>query len=257
MDKLIFICVLVFALGFVTGNAFSQTTTTAFVTTTTAPVTTTIPVTEQDFCQGDFNYNGSVAAEDVTTFLEHFGRSQFNNPCPPDGPAPVSQTGQTTSYATGDDGDLGKGAAWPNPRFTNNLDGTITDNLTGLIWLKDANCFDWKPWDEALSDCNGLADGQCGLTDGSNTGDWRLPSRFELESLLTLEYFSPAVPNTVGTGQWSQGDPFNNLYSSGYWSATTKESDTSYAWVVGMNDGVVGYGSKSVTAHIWPVRGGH
>ena len=64
------------------------------------------------------------------------------------------------------------------------------------------------------------------------------------------------MSNTAGTGQWSQGDPFNNLHSSGYWSATTKESDTSYSWVVGMNDGVVGYGSKSVTAHIWPVRGG-
>ena len=43
----------------------------------------------QDFCKGDFNYDGSVGAEDVTEFLNHFGRSQFNNPCPPDGPTPV------------------------------------------------------------------------------------------------------------------------------------------------------------------------
>jgi hypothetical protein len=47
----------------------------------------------QDFCKGDFNYNGSVAAEDVELFLEHFGRSIFNNPCPPDGPSPVPQRG--------------------------------------------------------------------------------------------------------------------------------------------------------------------
>jgi hypothetical protein len=40
-------------------------------------------VLAQDFCEGDFNYNGSVGAEDVSTFLEHFGRSPFNNPCPP------------------------------------------------------------------------------------------------------------------------------------------------------------------------------
>lgn len=60
----------------------------------------------QDFCKGDFNYDGSVGAEDVTEFLNHFGRSQFNNPCPPDGPTPVPKTGQTTSFATGDDGDL-------------------------------------------------------------------------------------------------------------------------------------------------------
>ena len=34
-----------------------------------------------------------------------------------------------------------KGVAWPNPRFTDNGNGTVTDNLTGLIWLKNANCF--------------------------------------------------------------------------------------------------------------------
>ena len=98
----------------------------------------------QDFCKGDFNYNGSVAAEDVTIFLEHFGRNPFNNPCPPDGPTPVPKTGQTTSYATGDDGDLERGAALVTPRFTDNLDGTVTDNQTGLIWLKDANCFGFR-----------------------------------------------------------------------------------------------------------------
>ncbi len=43
--------------------------------------------------------------------------------------APVAQTGQTTSYATGDDGDLEKGVASPSPRFTDNGDGTVTDFL--------------------------------------------------------------------------------------------------------------------------------
>ena len=51
------------------------------------------------------------------------------------------KTGQTVSYALGDDGDLQKGVMWPVPRFTDNGSGTVTDNLTGLIWLKDANCF--------------------------------------------------------------------------------------------------------------------
>ena len=50
-------------------------------------------------------------------------------------PAPVAKTGQTTSFASGDDGDLQEGVASPSPRFTNNGDGTVTDNLTGLIWL--------------------------------------------------------------------------------------------------------------------------
>ena len=61
-------------------------------------------------------------------------------------PAPVPKTGQTTSYTTGDDGDLEMGVPWPSPRFTDKGDGTVTDNLTGLIWLKDANCFGGRTW---------------------------------------------------------------------------------------------------------------
>jgi hypothetical protein len=50
----------------------------------------------------------------------------------------VPKTGQTTFYALGDDGDLQMGIAWPEPRFTDNEDGTVTDNLNGLMWTKDA-----------------------------------------------------------------------------------------------------------------------
>ena len=55
--------------------------------------------------------------------------------------APVPKTGQTTSYGTRDDGALEKGVAWPTPRFTDNNNGTITDNLTKLIWMKNAQAF--------------------------------------------------------------------------------------------------------------------
>ena len=39
-------------------------------------------------CKGDFNYDGSVASDDVATFIAHTGRNTFNDPCPSDGPAP-------------------------------------------------------------------------------------------------------------------------------------------------------------------------
>ena len=100
--------------------------------------------------------------------------------------APVEKTGQTgcwdasgtseTCAGTGQDGELQKGVSWPDPRFTDNGDGTVTDNLTGLIWLKNANCFGQRTWANALSDCNNLASGSCGLTDGSSAGDWSLPN---------------------------------------------------------------------------------
>ena len=119
--------------------------------------------------------------------------------------APVPKTGQTTSYGTRDDGALQKGVAWPTPRFTDNGNGTVTDNLTGLIWTKNANAFGQRTWAEALSDANGLASGSAGLTDGSKAGDWRLPNVRELQSLVDYGRSNPALP---------AGHPFTNVQSS-------------------------------------------
>jgi len=138
------------------------------------------------------------------------------------GTAAVPKTGQTTLYADGDDGDLEKGVAWPNPRFTDNIDGTVTDNLTGLVWLKDANAFGTRNWATALTDCATLNSGEAGLSDGSVEGDWRLPNLHELESLRHMGFYSPAVPNTAGTGKWSEGNPFIGVQSGNYWSSTAR-----------------------------------
>ena len=62
----------------------------------------------------------------------------------------VPVTGQTTIYYPGDDGEIQSGLIWPDPRFTDNGDGTVTDNLTGLIWLKDGNCFGRNMWEDSL-----------------------------------------------------------------------------------------------------------
>ena len=113
-------------------------------------------------CNGNFDYDCDVDSDDVDEFLLNFGRSQYNTPCPSNGPAPVPKTGQTYCYiwedpewilaigdsctGTGQDGEYQEGVEWPNPRFTDNADGTITDNLTRLIWLKDANCFGTSNW---------------------------------------------------------------------------------------------------------------
>ena len=53
-----------------------------------------------------------------------------------------------------------RGVAWP-AAFIDNRDGTVLDNLTGLLWLKNANCFGRpRTWQEALDDANNLADSQ-------------------------------------------------------------------------------------------------
>ena len=43
----------------------------------------------------------------------------------------------------------------------------------------------------------------------------------------------------MGTGKWSQGDPFNNLQFFFYWTSTTDAQNTDFAWFVGMKGGHV------------------
>jgi hypothetical protein len=163
------------------------------------------------------------------------------------GSAALPKTGQTTSYATGDDGDLEMGVDWPNPRFTDNSNGTVTDELTGLIWLKDANCFGQKNWTTALSDANSLANGTCGLSDSSSAGDWRLPNVRELHSLIDYRESYPALPS---------GHPFTNVQTHYYWSSSTDRDVTTDGWGVFLGNGAVNYGSKTNGRYVWPVRGG-
>ena len=172
--------------------------------------------------------------------------------------APVEKTGQTSSYFGYDDGDLKKGVTWPSPRFTDNGNGTVTDNLTGLIWLKNADCDGVKTWGEALGDCNTLANGTCGLMDGSVAYDWRLPNLKELQSLIHYGAWDPALPNTAGTGQWFEDNPFTNVQSGDYWSSTTCAGGTGGAWYVLLGNGFVSYKIKSSGyCYVWPVRGGN
>ncbi len=169
----------------------------------------------------------------------------------------VGKTGQTIKFLDGDDGDLQAGVARRDARFKDNGDGTITDKLTNLIWDKDANRFGQRTWSQAISDCNGLADNGGDLTDGSQAGDWYLANINELDSLRHLGVFNPAVPDTIGTGQWSQGDPFNNVRSSGYWTSTTQAGGTSNAWIMSFIDGWVTPDGKNInTFFFWCVRGG-
>jgi len=171
--------------------------------------------------------------------------------------APVPKTGQTTSYGTGSDGALQKGVAWPNPRFTDNANGTVIDNLTGLIWLKNANCFGARPWAQALSDASTLGGGFCGLIDGSTAGQWRLPNVKELHSLIDFAYYNPALSNEAGTGQWVEGNPFTGVQSEGYWSSTTLALGAHLAWDVHLGYGGVDAKDKPVSFYfVWPVRGG-
>jgi hypothetical protein len=172
--------------------------------------------------------------------------------------APVPETGQTTSYAEGDDGDLRAGVAWPTPRFTDRGDGTVRDHLTGLIWLQDASCVGDVPWAQALTAAHTLGHGQCGLTDGSQAGEWRVPNIKELYSLFDLAFFEPAVSNAAGTAPWTEGDAFSRVQPVfSYWSSTTVAQDTLHAWYIyPATASILSTPKSGSRLFVWPVRGG-
>jgi len=202
-------------------------------------------------CWGDFDYDGDVDGRDVAWFKSDAGRQ--NCTCDP---APVPNTGQTTSYADYDDGYYETGVVCEciSPRFTDNEDGTVTDNLTGLMWTKDANLPGGsKNWQEAL---DYVADMNAGTYENFGFFDWRLPNVRELLSLIHYGFSGPALPDTEGCGRWVEGDPFNNVEFHDYWSSTTYAFNTGLSWRVSMNAGYSSSGIRDTTLYVWPVRGG-
>jgi len=144
----------------------------------------------------------------------------------------LAATGQKISYAAGDDGALNQGVAWnATTRFTDNGNGTVSDSLTGLIWLKDAGCLGSALWANALGSVNALASGQCGLRDESAAGAWRVPNLNELESLIDVSAAGPALAG---------GNPFVNVSEGIYWTSTSYyggSAGSDKAWTIRLSDG--------------------
>ena len=160
-------------------------------------------------------------------------------------------SGQKTSYAAGDDGALQKGTAAPAGRFADLQDGTVRDQLTGLVWMKSAGCVSARNWNDALAAVRQMASGACGLSDGSRSGDWRMPNVVELESLVDVARSSPALP---------AAHPFASV-NGPYWTSTTYRGMTTEAWVIDFKDGryindLVSNLKASSPNGVWAVKGG-
>lgn len=174
------------------------------------------------------------------------------------GIAGLWETGQTTCYddagnvvacaGTGQDGEIQAGVAWPNPRFTDNSDETVNDNLTGLMWTKNANLPGTnKTWQEALDYVNGM---NSGTYPNFGYTDWSLPNKKELRSLTDYSRSSSALP---------LNHPFLNVQMKQYWSSTSDANSPGFAWPVNMTV-MLGGIQSSYTDYlyiVWPVRSGH
>jgi len=139
----------------------------------------------------------------------------------------------------------------PAARFTDNGDGTVTDERTGLLWLKNANCFSYQIWSTATSSAAGLNNGECGLTDLSVEGDWRLPTKEEFQGIGTdpPTTWDSGVPGVTWT---MPGLPFVSVEPDWYYWSSTEYSTN--AWYAVMSNGSANGGSKASSFYVWPVR---
>ncbi len=164
----------------------------------------------------------------------------------------VPPTGQTTSYANGDDADQQTTPIRPS-RFTSDGNGSFTDRLTGLVWLSVRQCIFDQTWFSALNFTEQLSAGGSvceDLNDGSVVGDWRLPNIDELQSFIDYERQNPVfAANMPFTGFWDD-------YPWGrYWSSTSFVADPDQnAWILNSGFGQVSVYEKTNVARAFAVR---
>ena len=157
--------------------------------------------------------------------------------------------------------------------------GTVTDNRTGLVWLADADCLGGPvEWEIAMGFATGLADlpddsaaadHDCGLSDGSLPGEWRLPSLFEWTEMIAdamdlgcepqITSDDASVPPCWSVGCQTAGlCSFLDVASASYWSSShTFPSFPNNVWTAPLNSSDMFLAlPKDSTAYAWPVRGG-
>ncbi|MCL4235813.1 MAG: DUF1566 domain-containing protein [Deltaproteobacteria bacterium] len=194
-----------------------------------------------------------------------------------EGPYTLPDTGQTDCYdemnqviACPSSGNLfGQDAQYTTnaPSYTDNGDGTVTDNVTGLMWQQTPG--DKMTWDEAANGADGF--------ELAGYDDWRLPSIDELYSLIDFagatgtgsfeEVPDDAIPyidTDVFDFEYGDTGAGERFIDAQYWSATKYVSTTmdgnETAFGVNFADGrIKGYGlvggAGDMTEFVRYVRG--
>jgi len=135
--------------------------------------------------------------------------------------------------------------------------GTVLDTNTGLMWKRCSEGQTWDiinevcvgnaktfTWQEALQRAKDVDLGSIGESLGF--GDWRLPNRNELTSLVEHQCNSPAINSTL----------FPSTGAAPYWSSSPNAGDPLNAWYVDFSDGRVNGAPKTDGSYARLIRGG-
>jgi len=219
-------------------------------------------------CPGDLNNDGEVTVDEIVRAV-----GAALDGCPPQSAlSALLQTGQTQcdpgsgqlgacagASPAGQDGALQVGMP---ASYTDNNDGTVHDNVSGLTWEKlsdDGSIHDWDnqyTWQQAFDmkiaalDAAPCFAGHC---------DWRLPNRRELESLVNAGVDSPAVDGVFNIGclPGCHVADCSCTQLDNYWTSTTYHAIPGSAWCVNGGTGTVDGFDKTIPAfYVRAVRGG-
>nr|MBF0222468.1 DUF1566 domain-containing protein [Desulfobulbaceae bacterium] len=171
-------------------------------------------------------------------------------------PHRLPRTGQISTFNTlgakidflgsRQDGELQRGAQWPDPRFIVNEEGTVSDRLTGLMWLRDGECFGAISWPSSHVTVKNINKGQVACQDytGSYT-DWFVPQVGQLASLINAEELS--------NSNFLQLGGISDVQADKYWSAT-EHRNIQNAWVVDLANGDIVIRNKLAKTFLLPAR---
>jgi hypothetical protein len=123
--------------------------------------------------------------------------------------------------------------------FTDNGDGTLTDNITGLLWQKAADG-NSRTWNEADDYCRGLNS----MNLGGHSSGWRLPALIELHSITDL---------SVGTGA-AISPVFTGTEAAAYWTSTEDPDNNANAWILNFGtteDDIVAKSAANYARCVW------
>lgn len=120
--------------------------------------------------------------------------------------------------------------------FTIQGNGTVTDNLTQLIW-QQIPFADTLTWEDALMYADTLSLG--------GFSDWRLPNIKELQSINDEKLINPSLDKTI----------FGVTAAKKYWSSTTLPNQTAKAWYLNTQYGITTYDNKTLKHNLICVRG--